>query len=307
MSNSKHPFLTGLVFLIVFIAIFGLVIYLILFKLQIKSRYSVVHGTSPYAIGIINLRGPITTSSGFIPLLDHYKHDSYVKAVVIRVNSPGGEVAPSQAIYEQLMKFKKYKKIVVSMSSVGASGAYYISSAADKIVAEPGTLTGSIGVIMELPNVYKLFKKVGVSYNYIVSGPYKDIGTPYKEMTPAQRVKLQGVVMNVYNQFVDAVAKARHLKVSYVKKIANGMVYSGQQALKLHLVDKLGDFQDAVKLAASLSGIKGKPTLIYPVKKPAPLIQSFLKKAVQTFIKYIGTKLNFTGMASYTGLNLNYD
>ncbi len=304
---GKHPFLSGLLFLIVFIGIFGLGIYLILFKFQIKSDYNIVRGSSPYAVGIINLTGTINSSSNFTSLLDHYKHESYVKAVVIRVNSPGGEVAPSQAMYEQLTKFKKYKKVVVSMGSVAASGAYYVSSAANEIVAEPGTLTGSIGVILEMPNVYKLMKKVGVSYNYIVSGPYKDIGTPFKEMTPKQREKLQGVVMNVYGQFVDAVAKGRNLKAGYVKKLANGMVYSGQQALKYHLVDKLGDFKDALNLAKTLAGIRGKPTIIYPVKKQPNLLQSVIKRAVKSFIGYVGGKvfLKGAGFISYNNLTLD--
>lgn len=307
---NKHPFLSGLLFLVVFIGVFGIFIYLILFKFQVKSNYNVVRGSSLSAIGIINLTGTITSSSDFIKLLRHYERDSHVKAVVIRVNSPGGEVAPSQAIYEQLIKFRKYKKVVVSMDSVAASGAYYISSAADKIVAEPGTLTGSIGVIMEMPNVSKLMKKIGVSYNYIVSGPYKDIGTPFKEMTPMQREKLQGVVMNVYEQFVDAVAKGRNLKVSYVKKLANGMVYSGQQALKLHLVDKLGDFQDAVKLAQKLAGIKGKPTIIYPIKKHPDIFQSLIKRAVKSFVTNIGGSSFFRGrgigLFSYNNMKLEF-
>lgn len=309
MGGSRHPFLSGLFFLVVFIGIFALGIYLVLFKFQVRSGYNVVHGTSTYAVGVIDLNGTITGSSGFISLLRHYKNDPSVKAVVIRVNSPGGEVAPSQAIYEQIMKFKKVKKVVVSMESVAASGAYYISSAANKIVAEPGTLTGSIGVIMEMPNFYKLMKKVGVSYNYIVSGPYKDIGTPFKEMTPDQRAKLQGVVMNVYGQFVRAVAKGRGLKVDYVKKLANGMVYSGEQALGYHLVDKLGDFEDAINLASSISGIKGKPTVIYPVVKRPDLIQSFIKRAVKSFIDSIGGKSFFNkaaGLEAYDGTVLNF-
>lgn len=305
---NKHPFLSGFIFLIIFVGIFGVFIYLILFKFQVKSNYNVVKGTSPYAIGIINLTGAITNSSGFVRLLNHYKRDDAVKAVIIRVNSPGGEVAPSQAIYEQLMKFRKYKKIVVSMDSIAASGAYYISSAANEIVAEPGTLTGSIGVIMEMPNFYKLMKKVGVSYNYIVSGPYKDIGTPFKKMTVMQRKKLQGVVTNVYGQFVKAVAKGRNLKVPYVKRLANGMVYSGQQALKYHLVDKLGDFQDAVKIAQRLSGIKGKATLIYPIKKRSNLFQSFIKRAVKSFLKNIGATsfLKGGGLVSYNNIKLDF-
>ena len=305
--SAKLPFLKGLLFLIVFIGIFGVFIYRILFKFKVKSGYNTIEGFSPAAIGIINLNGAITDSSSFIRLLDHYRHDGNVKAVVIRVNSPGGEVAPSQAIYEQLMKFKKHKKVVVSMDSVAASGAYYVSSAADKIVAEPGTLTGSIGVIMEMPNVYKLMKKVGVSYNYIVSGPYKDIGTPFKEMTPMQREKLHGVVMNVYGQFVKAVAKGRHLKAAYVRKLANGMVYSGEQALKYRLVDKLGDFQDAVKLAQKLAGIKGKPTIIYPAKKHPNIIQSFIKREVSSFIDNIGGNafLKETGLVSYDNMKLD--
>lgn len=308
MNTGRHPFLSGLVFLTIFIGIFGLGIYLILFKLHSKSDYNVVHGSSPYAIGIINLNGTINSSSGFISLLEHYKNDSDVKVVVIKVDSPGGEVAPSQAMYEQLLKFRKYKKVVVSMGSVAASGAYYVSSAANEIVAEPGTLTGSIGVIMEMPNVYKLMKKVGVSYNYIVSGPYKDIGTPFKEMTPEQRKKMQGVVMNVYGQFVNAVARGRNLKVEYVKNLANGMVYSGQQALKYHLVDKLGDFQDAIKAAKSLAGIHGTPTIIYPIKKQPNLFQSVIKRAVKSFIGYVGGKtfLKQGGLAAYNNIGLNF-
>ncbi len=308
MSVNRHPFLSGLLFLTVFLGIFGVFIYFILFKFQVKSGYNVVRGSSPYAIGVINLTGTITSSSGFINLLNYYKRDGYVKAVVIRVNSPGGEVAPSQAMYEQLTKFEKYKKVVVSMGSVAASGAYYVSSAADEIFAEPGTLTGSIGVIMEMPNVYKLMKKVGISYNYIVSGPYKDIGTPFKEMTPEQREKLQGVVMNVYGQFVSAVAKGRNLKVSYVKKIANGMVYSGEQAKKLHLVDKLGDFQDAVNYAKKISGITGRPTVIYQIKRHSNLFQSIIKRTVKSFIDNIGGKSFFKsiGLVSFNDAGLNF-
>lgn len=311
MSGNKHPFLSGLAFLAVFVGVFGIGIYLLLFKFQVKSNYNVVQGTSPYAIGIINLDGTITSSSSFISLLNHYKKESYVKAVIVRVDSPGGEVAPSQAIYEQIMKFKKHKKVVISMGSVAASGAYYISSAANEIVAEPGTLTGSIGVIMEMPNVYKLMKKVGVSYNYIVSGPYKDIGTPFKEMTPKQRAKMQGVVMNVYGQFVRAVAVGRNLKIQYVKKLANGMVYSGQQALKYHLVDKLGDFEDAINVAKTISGIKGKPTIIYPVSKHSNIFQSVIKRAVKSFVSSVGGESFFgkgSGLLAYNDslLRLNF-
>ncbi len=307
--SGKHPFLSGLFFLIVFIGVFGLGIYLILFKLQVKSNYNVVKGSSPYAIGVIDLNGTITSSSDFISLLEHYKDDSYVKAVIIRVNSPGGEVAPSQAIYEEIMKFRKHKKVIVSMGSVAASGAYYISSAADEIVAEPGSLTGSIGVIMEMPNIYPLMKKIGVSYNYIQSGPYKDIGTPFKEMTPAQRDKLQEVVMNVYGQFVSAVAKGRNLKAGYVKSLANGMIYSGDQALRYHLVDKLGDFNDAIDVAKKISGIKGTPTIIYPVKKQPNLIRSVIRRAVKSFIDSVGARSFLgkgTGFISYNSDALNY-
>lgn len=307
MKINRHPFLNGLFFLAAFVCILVFGIYL-LFKLQVRSDYKVVSGTSPYAIGIINLTGTIHSSSNFISILNHYEHESYIKAVVIRVNSPGGEVAPSQAIYEEIMKFKKHKKVVVSMGSVAASGAYYISSAANEIVAEPGTLTGSIGVIMEMPNVHKLMKKVGISYNYIVSGPYKDIGTPFKKMSSEQRAKLQGVVMNVYEQFVDAVAKGRRLKVKYVKRLANGMVYSGQQALAYHLIDKLGDFQDAVHEAKILSGIKGKPTFVYPATKRHDLFQSVIKRVIQSFVGYVGGKtfLKDSGLMAYNNIELNF-
>ncbi len=308
MRTDRHPFLAGLFFVFLFVCVVVFGIYIVLIKLQVKSGYDVVSGTSPYAIGIINLTGTIHSSLSFISILNHYRHESDIKAIVIRVNSPGGEVAPSQAIYEQLTKFKKYKKVVVSMGSVAASGAYYISSAANEIVAEPGTLTGSIGVIMEMPNVHKLMKRVGISYNYIVSGPYKDIGTPFKKMSPEQREKLQGVVMNVYEQFVEAVAKGRNLKVKYVKKLANGMVYSGQQALAYHLVDKLGDFEDAIHAAKVLSGIKGKPTLVYPATRQRGFLQYIIKKAVKSFVDYVGdrTFLKGSGLVAYNNMELNF-
>jgi protease-4 len=201
--------------------------------------------------------------------LKKYKENPSVKAILIRINSPGGAVVPSQEIYEEVQKIRKEtgKKVIISMGTLAASGGYYIASASDRIVANPGTLTGSIGVIMELMNVEGLFKKVGLESVVIKSGLRKDVGSPFRSMTKEEREYLQSVMDDVHLQFIEAVVKGRGLKKEEVTALADGRVFTGKQALEYKLVDELGDLEDAILVAAKMVGIKGEPKIIETKKK----------------------------------------
>ncbi len=210
-------------------------------------------------VGEIDITGTILRARPVLKQLEKFRKDSYIKAILLRVNSPGGVVAPAQEIYTEIRRVIKVKPVVVSMGTVAASGAYYIASAATRIVADPGTITGSIGVIIHLPNLQGLFDKIGYKTVTIKSGPFKDIGDPDRKMTPAEKALIQSTIDTAYNQFVQAVASARHLPVADVRNIADGRVILGSDALKLKLIDQLGNYQDAVLEAGRLGGIKGEP------------------------------------------------
>jgi protease-4 len=213
-------------------------------------------------VGLIRIEGPILDSRQAIDELKEYAKDSSVKAIVLRIDSPGGAVAPSQEIYEEVRKAVLKKKIVVSMGSVAASGGYYIAAPASRIVANPGTLTGSIGVIMEIPNVEGLMHKLGVKTEVVKSGRHKDIASMFRGIRKEERQILQNVLDNVHDQFITAVAEGRKMVRDDVVKIADGRIFTGEQALKIGLVDEMGNLEDAVKTAAKLSGIKGEPVLV---------------------------------------------
>jgi len=191
-----------------------------------------------------------------------------VKAVVVRVNSPGGVVGPTQEIVGAIHRVRKAgKPVVASFGAVAASGGYYVGTAADRIFANPGTLTGSIGVIMQMANVESLLKKVGVEYVVVKAGAYKDVGNFARTMTPEERRILQTLLDDVYGQFVAAVAQGRKLDESAVRAFADGRIYSGQQAHALKMIDELGGFEEAVEAAGKLAGVPGKPKLILPRRR----------------------------------------
>lgn len=213
-------------------------------------------------IGLINVEGPILNSKGVIEEIKNYRESKSIRAIVLRVDSPGGAVAPSQEIYEEIKRTVKEKPVVVSMGSVAASGGYYISAPASRIIANPGTLTGSIGVIMEIPNIKGLMDKIGIKTEVIKSGKYKDLASVFRDMDPEQRRILQSVLDEVHEQFIEAVSEGRKIPVEEVRKIADGRIFTGSQALGLGLVDELGNIEDAIKKAAELAGIKGKPEIV---------------------------------------------
>lgn len=218
-------------------------------------------------VGLVEVKGMILDSRETVRQLRYFLKKDAIKAVVLRVDSPGGVVAPSQEIYEEVKKFASRKKIIVSMGSLAASGGYYISAPATLIYANPGTLTASIGVILKLSNIESLMDKIGIKSYTLKTGKFKDSGSPFRKFSPEDRAMLQAVIDNTHEQFVQAVANGRKLPVNEVRKIADGRILSGEQAKALKLVDRLGTMQDAVEEAGRLAGIKGEPEIILPPKK----------------------------------------
>jgi protease-4 len=214
-------------------------------------------------VGVLQIDGAIDDPRTIIAELRRLREMPWVKAIVVRVDSPGGAVAPTQEIFAEIQRSKKKKPFIASLGSIAASGGYYIAAACDKIVANPGTLTGSIGVIMQLSNVEELMKKIGVKGYNVKSGANKDIGSPFQPLSAEGKEILQSLVDNVHGQFVAAVAQGRGLDEARVRKLADGRIYSGAQAKELGLVDQFGTLEDAIELAARRAGIAGEPAVYY--------------------------------------------
>ena len=214
-------------------------------------------------VGVLQIEGAIDDSQTVLTELKRLREMPWVKAIVVRIDSPGGAVAPTQEIFEEILRSKKQKPFIASMGGMATSGGYYIAAACDQIIANPGTLTGSIGVIMQLTNVEELMKKIGVRGVNVKSGPNKDIGSPFQTLSPEGREILQSLVDNVHSQFVAAVAKGRSMEEAQVRKLADGRIYSGAQAQQLGLVDQFGTLQDAIELAAKRAGIETEPAIYY--------------------------------------------
>lgn len=219
-------------------------------------------------VAIVEVHGVIENSSDVVRQLRKYAKDSSVPVVVLHINSPGGGAAASQEIYEEVNKLReKGKKVVASMGSVAASGGYYVACAADTIVANPATLTGSIGVIFQFPVAEELFKKIGLKFEVVKRGEIKDIGSMNRSMTERERESLQSVVDDTYDQFVDVVAENREMEREEVVKIADGSIFTGRQARELRLVDELGNLQDAIKIAGEMVGMEEYPKTIKERKR----------------------------------------
>ncbi len=214
-------------------------------------------------VGVVVLEGTIDESRGTIQSLKQFRDSDRIKGVVIRIDSPGGGVVPTQEIYEEIGKLKKKKPVFASLGGMATSGGYYIASACHRIVANPGTLTGSIGVIIQLANLEGLMQKLGLEGYNVKSGPYKDIGSPLRPLSPEGKAILQSVVDSVHSQFVRAVATGRSMEESKVRELADGRIYSGEQAKDLGLVDNLGNMDDTIDMISKRAGIKGAPQVIY--------------------------------------------
>jgi protease-4 len=241
-------------------------------------------------IGVVEIKGVITQSADIIETLRQYKEDDGIKAIVLRIDSPGGGVGPAQEIYREVLKIRSKKKVITSMGSVAASGGYYIACASDLIVANPGTITGSIGVIMQFSNFEELLKKIGIKGIVIKGGEYKDIGSPFRDMTSEERKIMQEVIDNVHQQFIQAVVESRKLDRIKVIQIADGRILTGEQAKRLGLVDQIGNMQDAIEMASKLAGIKGKPQIVYP-KKKFSILELLIKESISIFTNILTEKI----------------
>jgi len=232
-------------------------------------------------VGVIEVNGLITKSLPTLKNLHKFQEEEHIKAIVIRIDSPGGAVGPSQEIMREIEKVRKKKKVVASCGTVAASGGYYVACAADLIMANPGTATGSIGVIMKLMNVEDLIKKLGVDFYSLQAGDMKDLGSPFRSMTPEERAVLQTLLNDIHQQFIADIARNRKLTLEQVKKLADGSVYTGQKAKELGLVDEMGNFEDAVEKAGRLGGIKGKVETVFPERRRFSLLSFILGQDIQ--------------------------
>ena len=214
-------------------------------------------------VGLVEVLGEISESESVVDQIDRMQRDPNVKAVVVRLDSPGGGVAASQEIFDAVRRLREEgKPVVASMGGVAASGAYYVACAADSIVANPGTLTGSIGVIMSFPNTEELFRKVGLRFETIKTGKFKDVGSLWRPMTDDERALLQEVLGNVYDQFIDAIVEGRSMAREDILPYADGRIFSGDQAQEYGFVDRLGSLEEAVSMAAEMAGIAGRPSVV---------------------------------------------
>lgn len=249
--------------------VFSFVYFLMKGSLWKDKDQQVFNASAGSYVAVIELNGPIMESKKILKQLKAADEEKDIKGVVLRMNSPGGAVAPSQEIYEAVKAYSK--PLAVSMQSVAASGAYYIAAGSKKVFANAGTLTGSIGVIMEFANLKKLYDWAKVERFSIKTGKFKDSGAEYRDMSAEERAYFQDLVLNTLDQFKAAVAEGRKMTEAEVNAVADGRVFSGVQAKKLKLVDEIGTFDDALKFVAAEAKIKGKPKLVHPAKRPSGL------------------------------------
>ena len=268
--------------------LFVLAVFTLVFiALHASGREAGIHAFGD-KIGVVDLEGVIVDPSEVVEDLRRFADDDSIKAIVIHVNSPGGGVAASEEIYREVKRVRdeKHKRIVASIQTVGASGAYYVSSATNKIYADSGSVVGSIGVIAEWVNYGDLMRWAKLKPEVLKVGQFKDTGDPTRELTPAERQYMQGLIDNMYGQFVQAVADGRHTKASDVKSIADGRVWTGEQAMSMHLIDQIGDFRTAILDTAKSVNINGEPTLVHPERDRKSLLDLLFGDASQ----YLPTK-----------------
>jgi protease IV len=261
-----------------------LIITLIVFIIIIALYFAGSLGSSRGGkIGVVEIEGAITDMKEAMEDVVKFKEDDSIKGVILRINSPGGAVGPTQEIYSEIKKLKQSKKVYVSMGSVCASGGYYLAVTGNKVYASPSTITGSIGVIMEQAVMEDLMKKIGVEANTIKSGVFKDTGTPFRKMRDDERKYLQGVIDSIYEQFVKDVAEGRKMPIDQIKQLADGRIYTGIQAKEMGLIDNIGTFYDVVDDMKKELGIRGKPSLVYG-KRPFSFLRWLISSAVQDVV-----------------------
>ena len=297
MFARRHPFLFFLMIVSTCVAIIfsGFVILVSLGSKILNTQFAKPYTSFNGNIGIVEINGMILSSKKIIQDIEIFRNDDDIKAIILRIDSPGGGIGPSQEIYREIMKSKMDKKIITSMGSVAASGGYYIASATNGIVANPGTITGSIGVIMEYANIMEIAKKIGISPVVIKSGEFKDMGSPLRELKNSEKKIFQDLVDELHLQFVNDAATARGIDAKEMAILADGRVYTGQKALKLKLIDRLGNLDDAVQWAGEMANIKGELKPVYPKEDKI----TFFKKLADTLFKDINISGTVTDNLRY--------
>lgn len=273
MFISKHPYLF---FLLVLSGVIG--ISIVLMTWIVTMTLSGRGGWSPAEaqVGVVEVSGFLGEASPTLKQLKDFRENDAIKAIVVRINSPGGTVGPAQEIFKEIRKTTRQKKVVASMGTVAASGGYYIAAGADKIMANAGTITGSIGVIMQFSNFQELLEKIGLRPVVVKSGNYKDMGSPTRPMTAEERKLLEGLAAKIHRQFVSDVAEGRQMAVETVQPLADGRILTGEDALENGLVDKLGNLEDAIEWAGRLSGVEGKVRAYYAPDPDIGWLERFL-------------------------------
>ena len=236
-------------------------------------------------IVVVELKGQIVDTQETVRELEELAEDKDVKAVVMRINSPGGLVSPSQELYQALLRLREQKPVIASLGSVAASGGYYVACGAQKIVANPGSITGSIGVRMDHVNMERLIELTRVEPQVLTSGRYKDLGSPLRPLRPDEELLLRNIIQSLYDQFKQTVGKERKLEGSKLDQVSDGRVFTGTEALAKGLVDQLGGLHDAVELAAELAGISGKPDVSYPRSKRGHWIDLVFEEASESLLR----------------------
>jgi len=262
------------------------VIVVVILVVFVASIIRALVGSPGERIGVVEIEGVIAESRQTMEDIVRFKEDPSIKGVVLRINSPGGSVGPTQEVFREVVKLKEKKKVYVSMGSLCASGGYYLAAAGEKVFANPSTITGSIGVIMQSVILEDLLKRIGVKSNTIKAGDLKDAGTPFREMTPEERAYLNEVVKNIHEQFIKDIAAGRKMDLEKTRKLADGRIYTGLQAMDLGLIDSIGNFYDTVDALKTVLKIKGKPDLVYtekPFSLSRWLFSSMTKESLEGF------------------------
>ena len=282
MFSRRHPYLF---FILTFSSVVATAMIIITFLIIIGTKDAEFEFGEK--VGIIEIKGMIIDSKKVLHSLKRFREDNSIKAIVIRIDSPGGAVGPSQEIFREIRKTSKSKKVVASMGSIAASGGYYIAAGTDAIVANPGTITGSIGVIMGFTNYQQLLSKIGLVPIVIKSGKYKDMGSPVREMKPEEKRILEEFAMKIHRQFIQDVVEGRKMDEAKVKSLADGRIFTGKESKELGLVDRIGNLEDAVEWAGRLGGIKGKISTVYAREKKFSLINYITDSSVKALLHRI--------------------
>jgi len=282
MFSRRHPYLF---FILVFSSVVAAAMIGISLIIMLGAKISEFEFGEK--VGIIEISGVITDSQNIIHNLKRFREDASVKAIVLRIDSPGGGVGPSLESFREVQKTVTKKKVVASMGAIATSGGYYVAAGADEIVANPGTITGSIGVVMGFTNFQELLQKIGLVPVVIKSGEYKDIGSPVREMKKEERKILEDFAKKIHRQFIMAIVEGRKMDLSKVEPLADGRIFTGEESKGLGLVDRLGNLEDAIEWAGRLGGIEGKISTVYAREKEFSLLKFLMGSSIKDLINRV--------------------